>query len=368
MLKLSVVAIAAVLLAGLPHARAEQVSNTSAAPQALAARLDALLATHFKSDAPGATVIVVKDGKTLLRKAYGLADAAKGIQMTPETTLRLGSITKQFTAAGILLLADEGKLSLSDPITRFFPDYPAQGKTITVEHLLTHTSGIASFTRKPDYLQNMANDVTVSGMIDSFKNDPLDFEPGTRYRYNNSGYFLLGAIIENVSGLPYARFLEQRIFVPLGMNATAYEGYERSPSPRAAGHTMVEKAYGPARALSMTQPYAAGSLVSNVDDLAKWEAAIAGGRLLKPETWRKAFTPYRLASGEATAYGYGWHVGRLENAVMLSHGGGINGFRSHALLLPEHKLFVALLVNSDRGSVGIDELARKAAALVLQPQ
>lgn len=363
MLKLSAIAIAAVLLSGLPPAAAQ---HAAAASPALAVNLDAVLAPHFRLDAPGATVIVVKDGKILLRKAYGLADAAKGIPMTPETSLRLGSITKQFTAAAILLLLDEGKLSLSDPITRFFPDYPTQGKTITVEHLLTHTSGIASFTRKPDYVKNMANDMTVAGMIDSFKNDPPDFEPGSRYRYNNSGYFLLGAIIEKVSGRSYARFLEERIFVPLGMNATSYEGHERSPGPRAAGHTMVEKAYGPARPLSMTQPYAAGSLVSNVDDLATWEAAIAGGKLLKPETWRKAFTPYPLASGEATTYGYGWHVGSFENAKMLSHGGGINGFRTHALRLPEHKLFVALLVNSDRGSVAIDELARKLAALALQ--
>ena len=365
MLKLSAVAVAVVLLSNPMLALAQQPATKAAAVQQLPAKLDALFAPHYKATDPGATVIVVKDGKPVFRKAYGAANLDSKTPMTPDTVLRLGSITKQFTAVAILMLADEGKLALNDPITRFFPDYPTGGKVITVEHLLTHTSGIASFTGKPNYVANMAKDLRVSQMIDNFKNDPLQFEPGTDYRYNNSGYFLLGAIIEKVSGQTYASFLEQRIFTPLGMKDTAYEGSERGKAPRAAGYSAKEKGYGPTAPLSMTQPYAAGALVSTVDDLARWDAAIAAGKLLKPATWKLAFTPYMLTPEKSTEYGYGWHVGTLQGTPVIDHGGGINGFRTYALRLPEQKIFVAVLANADSGNADPGVLAKKAAALAM---
>lgn len=365
MLKVSAVAVAVVLLSNPALAQAEQAATKDAAAQPLAAKLDALFKSQYQADEPGATVIVVKDGKTLLRRAYGAADIDAKVPLTPGTVLRLGSITKQFTAVAILMLADAGKLAINDPITRFFPDYPTQGKVITVEQLLTHTSGIASYTGKPDYGVNMAKDFTVAQMIDGFKNDPLEFEPGTKFAYNNSGYFLLGAIIEKVSGMTYASFLEQRIFTPLGMKDTAFEGFERSQAPRAAGYSAREKGFGPTEALSMTQPYAAGSLVSTVDDLARWDAAIASGKLLKPASWKRAFTPYTLSPGKSTGYGYGWGVGTLQGAPVVDHGGGINGFRTFALRLPEQKVFVAVLSNADSGNANPEVLAKKAAALAI---
>ncbi|WP_267873649.1 serine hydrolase [Massilia sp. Se16.2.3] len=274
MLKLSAVCLAVAALVGAP-ASAAPGTPAAQSQAALAASIDAPVTPYYKAGEPGATVIVVKDGKTILRKAYGMADAAGKKALTPDTVMRLGSITKQFTATAILLLAEEGKLSLEDDITRFFPDYPTHGKKITVEHLLTHTSGIQSYTGKPGYVAGMTQDMSVAAMIDGFKNDPLNFEPGADYRYNNSGYFLLGAIIEKVSGQPYATFLEQRIFTPLGMKDTAYEGHERGKAARAVGHTPADKGFAPAAPLSMTQPYAAGALVSTVDDLARWDAASA---------------------------------------------------------------------------------------------
>jgi len=365
MLKLSAVAVAFILLSNPVLAQAQQPATKAAATQSLAGKLDAIFKPQYKADDPGATVIVVKDGKTVFRKAYGAADIAAKTPLTPGTVLRLGSITKQFTAVAILMLADEGKLALNDPITRFFPDYPTQGKVITIEHLLTHTSGIVSYTSKPNYVAAMAKDLTVAQMIDGFKNDPLEFEPGTKFNYNNSGYFLLGAIIEKVSGLSYANFLEQRIFTPLGMKDTAYEGAERSTAPRAAGYSAQEKGYGLAQPLSMSQPYAAGALVSTVDDLAKWDAAIASGKLLKPASWKLAFTPYKLNPEESTDYGYGWAVGKLQGTPVVHHGGGINGFRTYALRLPEQKIFVAVLANSDSGNADPEVLAKKAAALAM---
>lgn len=355
MLKLAAVAVAAALLS----------TSIPAPAQPLTARLDALFKPHFKADAPGATVIVVKNGKTLLRKAYGAADLAAKTPLTPGTVLRLGSITKQFTAVAILMLADEGKLALNDPITRFFPDYPTGGKVITIEHLLTHTSGIVSYTSKPNFIDGMARDLSVAQMIDTFKNDPLEFDPGTQYRYSNSGYFLLGAIIEKVSGLTYPRFLEARIFTPLGMKDTAYEGFERSNAPRATGYSAKDQAFTPAAPLSMSQPYAAGSLVSTVGDLARWDAAISAGKLIKPASWKMAFTPYQLTPEKSTEYGYGWGVGAFQGTPALDHGGGINGFSSYALRLPRQKIFVAVLANRDSGGVKVKDLAKSAAGLAM---
>ena len=365
MLKLSAVAVAVILLSNPMLAQAQQPATKASAALPLAGKLDALFKPQYKAEDPGATVIVIKNGKTVFRKAYGAADVAAKTPLTPGTVLRLGSITKQFTAVAILMLAEEGKLALNDPITRFFPDYPTQGKVITIEHLLTHTSGIVSYTGKSGYVAAMAKDLTVAQMIDGFKNDPLEFEPGTQFRYNNSGYFLLGAIVERVSGTSYASFLEQRIFTPLGMKDTAYEGVERSNAPRATGYSAQDKGFAPAQPLSMSQPYAAGALVSTVDDLAKWDAAIAAGKLLKPASWKQAFTPYKLSPEKSTGYGYGWGVGTLQGTPVVDHGGGINGFRTHALRLPQQKVFVAVLSNADSGNANPEVLAKKAAALAI---
>lgn len=332
---------------------------------ALAERIDASIGQYFRPDAPGAVVLVQRGGKTILRKAYGLADLATRQPLTPETPMRLGSVTKQFTAVAVLLLADEGKLALTDDITRFLPDYPTHGKKITVEHLLTHTSGIPNYTALPDYPARQAQDFTLDGMIARFRDAPLEFEPGTRFSYSNSGYFLLGAIVEKVSGQPYAQFLAQRIFIPLGMRDTAYEGFERSAARRAPGYTSRDGAFVPADALSMTQPYAAGALVSTVDDLARWNAAIGAGKLLKAATWRRAFTSYTLADGKRTGYAYGWEIGTWQGAPVISHDGGIDGFATYAARLPRQDIFVAVLENAEADLMAPETVARKAIAIAL---
>ncbi len=360
--RLSPLCLASVLLLQLPFSI---VHAAPVAAQSLAASIDAVVAPLYKADEPGATLIVVKDGKTVLRKAYGMADVAGKVAMRPEHSLRLGSITKQFTAVAIMMLADEGKLATSDPITKFFPDYPTQGKLITIEHLLTHTSGIVSYTGKPDFRSQSQRNFTVPQMLDYFKNDPMEFAPGTKYAYNNSGYYLLGAIIEKVSGQTYAKFLEHRIFVPLGMTDTAYEGHERAGILRAAGHQKTDTGYGPSTPLNMSQPYAAGALVSTVEDLAKWEAAISAGMLLKPASWKQAFTAYTLADGKSTDYGYGWAIDKLRGNHAISHGGGINGFSTYALRLPQDKVFVAILANSDSGTAWPRMVARNVAAVAI---
>ena len=308
---------------------------------------------------------MVKDGKTVFRKAYGMADIAKKQALTPATALRIGSITKQFTATAILMLADEGKIKLDDDINRYLPDYPTHGQRITVEHLLTHTSGIVSYTGKQGYMAGMAKDMTVGEMIDRFKDDPLEFEPGADWRYNNSGYFLLGAIIEKVSGQSYADFLQRCIFTPLGMTHTAYESHELRAFPHAQAYTPDADGFRPSPRLSMTQPYAAGALVSSVDDLARWDAAIAKGKLLTASSWKRALTPYRLSSGKSTGYGYGWEIIAVRGVPAVAHGGAITGFRAYALRLPTEHIYVAVLSNADGRVTSPDGPARRAAALAM---
>ena len=369
MLKLSPLCLAAVLLTQLPVAAAQapaQAQAIHAAEElALAGRIDAVAAAYYKAADPGATLIVVKDGRTILRKAYGMADVSKRVPMMPGAVMRVGSITKQFTSTAILMLADEGKLAVSDPITKFFPNYPTRGKTITIEHLLTHTSGIANYTTKGSISNR---DKTVVQMIDSFKEEPLDFEPGSRYAYSNSGYYLLGALIEKVSGQTYAEFLEQRIFKPLGMTHTGYEGVGAGGAPRAAGHTpTMWGGFGTVSDISMSQVYAAGALVSTVDDMARWDAAVSSGKLLKSATWTQAFTPYKPAAGKSANYGYGWQMAKVRGANEIGHGGDINGFAAYTLRLPEQKVYVVLLTNADSGSglVRPAVVAKKAAAIAI---
>lgn len=365
MLKLSARCVATLVLLQAPAGFAETAPAVAVLDQALAAHIDAAIAPYFKPNAPGATVIVTRDGKAVFRKAYGLADVARHVPMTPDMTLRVGSITKQFTSTAIMMLADEGKLSIDDDITTYLPGYPTHGKKITIEHLLTHTSGIASYTGKRAFRANMTRDMSVAQMIDFFKNDPLDFEPGSQWRYNNSGYFLLGAIIEKVSGMPYSKFVEQRIFVPLGMDQTAYEGYERGTVMRAAGHSGSSGHYKPSAALSMTQPYAAGALVSSVDDLARWDQAVWSGKLLKAPSWQKAFAPGTLAGGAHTTYGYGWMLEKLQGEPTIGHGGRINGYGAYAFHVPAQNVYVAVLTNADSGVVEAEVVANKAAAIAI---
>ena len=364
MLKLSRISFAAIMLLNAAAAMSQEAS-TGPALVTPASSYESSLASHFKADAPGAALIVTKNGQLLFRKAYGMASLESGQALNADMSLRLGSITKQFTAVAILQLVDEGKLALSDDITKYLPDFPKKDKPITIEHLLTHTSGIPSYTGKRSFDRNMADDKTVAQMIDTFKNDRLEFVPGERYKYNNSGYFLLGAIIEKISGKRYADYMAQHIFEPLGMKDTAHEGFERSKAVAARGYRPAGGKFEPHAPLSMTQPYAAGSLVSTVDDLARWDAAIGAGKLLKAGTWKQAFTPYKLADGTSTGYGYGWVMSKVQGSDVIAHGGGINGFSSYAMRFPAEGVYVAVLSNTEGGMASSEMIATKAAAIAI---
>jgi CubicO group peptidase (beta-lactamase class C family) len=296
-----------------------------------------------------------------------MADLELGVPLEPDMVFRIGSMTKQFTAVAVLMLVEEGKLALSDPITRFLPDYPTGGRTITVEHLLTHTSGIKSYTAMDDFLANVRKDYTVPEMIDHFKSQPMDFEPGEKYQYDNSGYFLLGAIVEKASGTGYEAFLKKRVFDVVGMPHTSLESTSRITPRRARGYAKTGDTWTNADWISMTQPYAAGGLVSTVDDLARWDAALYTGRLLRPETLQQAFTRHRLKDGKQIGYGYGWEPGEWEGFTVIQHGGGINGFVSMGVRVPERKAYVAVLSNRTAEPFPFSVAQRLATYLVGRP-
>jgi CubicO group peptidase (beta-lactamase class C family) len=326
--------------------------------------IDALLQAAYQPNEPGAAIIAVCQGQPVFRKGYGLANLEHGIPITPDTVFRLASITKQFTAVATLMLVEQGLLALDDPITRFWPDYPTHAHTITVEHLLTHTSGIRSYTDMPEWPPLWRKDFQVQELIDFFKYQPMQFAPGTRWAYNNSGYHLLGAIIEQLSGLSYEAFMRQRIFEPLGMRQSCYDQPARIIPKRAAGYQKGEHGYSNAEYLSMTQPYAAGALASTVDDLAIWDRALADGKLLQQATLERAWTPYRLADGSLTNYGYGWHISTWQGLPTMEHSGGIHGFATYALRMPSEQAFVAVLSNNP-GATSNELLALKVAALLI---
>lgn len=332
----------------------------SAAADPIAARIDAELSAAYPPGGAGAAAIVVRDGKTILRKGYGMANVELGVPNAPDTVFRIGSMTKQFTAVAVLMLVQEGKIAFDDPLKKFLPNYPAGGEKITIENLLTHTSGVRSYTEMPDFESGMRNDYTVPEMIDRFAKEPLDFPPGSQWHYDNSGYFLLGAVIEKASGMAWGAFLQQRILDPLKMKSTYIGSNDQVIPHRASGYSHDENGkLVNAPFLSMTQPYAAGALCSTVDDLARWDEALYAGKLVRPELLARAWTAHRLPSGASTGYGYGWEIGSWDGHRVIEHDGGINGFSSDGIRLPDDRLFVAVLSNDEDHQPGSDTVAER---------
>lgn len=339
--------------------------NNAAFAQSLEAKIDALVAAEYKPNEPGVVVRVQQNGKVLFEKAYGMADMELGVKMQPDHILRLGSITKQFTAVAVLMLVQEGKVSLSDDLTKYLPDYPTGGRKITVAQLLNHTSGIKSYTGMKDFTEIWRKDMTLTELIDHFKNEPFDFEPGEKWEYNNSAYILAGAVIEKASGMTYADFIEKRIFQPLGMTDSYFDVTDRIVPRRIRGYDNgeAEGTFTNAPYLSMTLPHAAGSLMSTVADLGKWDEALYTEKLLKKDLLKQAWTPTKLNNGAMTHYGYGWGLVKAEDHEFIYHSGGINGFVTNGIRVPDAHLYVVALSNN--GTKGPAELTYKIVQTVL---
>lgn len=314
--------------------------------QDLAKELDPVFENQYPANGPGAAVLVAKNGKTLYRKAFGKANLELDVPMKPENVMELGSITKQFTAVSILKLMEEGKLSLEDPLSRFIPDYP-RGEEIKIHHLLNHTSGIKSYTDMPSFRLQARTDITPKELIAVFQDHPMDFDPGERYMYNNSAYILLGYIIEEISGMTYADYIQKNIFTPLGMR-NSYYGSKSSVIPnRASGYQPVENGYKNADYLSMTIPYAAGSLMSNVDDMLLWNQAVHNNKIISEKSKQLAFQNYKRNDGKPIYYGYGWAVNEISGTPTIEHGGGIFGYTTAGIYAPNENIYVIVLTNTN---------------------
>jgi len=311
------------------------------------------LSEAYPADGPGAAAIVVKDGEVLYRDASGMADMELSVPLSADNVFRIGSISKQFTAAAILLLEEQEKLSVSDDINTYLPDFPTHGHTITIEHLLTHSSGIFNYTNIPGYFDGVAirKDVTTEELIAVFANLPMDFAPDDEFRYSNSGYVLLGAIIEEVSGQSYADFMQTEVFDRLELQNTSHGGLQLVPG-RVHGYAGTPGKYENAGFLSMTQPHGAGALLSTVDDMAKWAKALFGGEFLTKASLDKMTAEHKLHNGEYTGYGYGLVVGERFGKQEIWHNGGIHGFASSGIWIPEQEIYVVVLSNSEDISPG----------------
>jgi len=342
------------------------VSGLPAAAQStLAARIDAIVEAPIKAGTvAGASVAVVKGGATLLSKGYGLADIELNVPTPPGATYEIGSITKQFTAASILLLREQGKLSLDDEITKFLPEYPTQGHRITLRRLLNHTSGIKGYTEMDAFDDFSKLRRPREELVKLFGAQPFDFPPGEEQIYNNSAFFLLGLVIEKVSGGSYEDFIQKNLFDRVGMTSSYYCSERKVRKNHAHGYdteanTLVLKGY-----LDHSWPYSAGSLCSNTADLVAWNRALHGGKVLTPASYTEMTSPGVLNDGTRIRYGLGIGLADIGGRHAIAHGGGINGFLSESQYYPDDDLIIVVLQNT-AGSVNPRDLARQIADAVL---
>ena len=295
----------------------------------------------------GIAVLVAKDGKVIYKKGFGYGDIEKKELISPDTKFRIGSVTKQFTAAAILKLQEEGKISVADKLSKFLPDFP-RADEVTVHQLLTHISGIHSYTSKPEFISKVTSPITEEELITFFKNDPYDFNPGEKWLYNNSAYFILGHIVGKVAGKPYAAYLKETFFDPLGMTNTGVHSSTLKLQNEAKGYTKENAQYKRAINWDMSWAGGAGAIYSTVEDLYKWNEALFNGKVLQEKSLQAALTPVVLNNGKKpdnASYGYGLAVGDYRGVDVIEHGGGLQGFISQLARYPKENITVALLTN-----------------------
>nr|WP_294937947.1 serine hydrolase domain-containing protein [uncultured Flavobacterium sp.] len=332
--------------------------------QNLETKIDSVLLTVFKDNkGPGGVFLVAQKGKPIYQKAFGKANVLQDIDLTPKSVFQLGSITKQFTTVAILMLEEQGKLNVNNPVSKYIPDYPS-GDKITLHHLLTHTSGIKDFTKMKALKDIAQKDLSPKEMVDFFKNETVDFAPGEKFEYSNSGYIVLGYIIELVSGTTYENYINTHIFKKLKMNNSRYANDDADIANRAYGYHKKENDYVDKRKISFNIPFSSGALMSTADDMLKWQNALNRNLLLKSNTMKKAYTKYTLNNGEAFTYGYGWHLKEIDAVAVREHGGSIFGFKTMGVYVPEIDVYVIGFSNCDCNSP--TQAARDIAAMTIK--
>ncbi len=321
--------------------------------QATISYTDSLMNATFKPNAPGAVMLVAKDGVPIFRKAYGLANVELNVPSKPEHVFPIASMTKQFTAVCILQLVQQGKLSLQDDIRKYLPEYNTHGRLMTIEHLLTHTNGIPNITLRPDFGRLEMNEPSDEELVGCAMNEPLQFEPGTDFAYNDVGFILAAFIVERVSGMKYREYVEKNIFQPLGMMNTTIGTREKAIPLSVTGYSSAgDTLYRPAEYFNWKWNYGMGDMLTCVDDMLKWDEALYTDKLLSRELLAKAWASYVLTDGRKTNYGYGWWVSEYQGVRFIFHGGGMPGFRSVSARIPSKHLFIVVLSNNGASNAG----------------
>ena len=331
------------------------VLGTSCSAQDIELKVDEYINAYLKMGTFSGSILIARKGIILLSKGYGMANYENDVPNISETKFRLGSITKQFTATSIMQLEEKGLLNVNDPISKYLPDYP-NGEKITIHHLLTHTSGIPNFTSFPEYRETMILPSPVEKIIERFKYKPLEFTPGEKFSYSNSGYILLGYIIEKISGKSYEDYLRENIFQPLNMMNTGYDHHRPLIKHRASGYVLGINGLVNADYIDMSVPYASGGLYSTVEDLYLWDKALYTEKLVSKSSLDKMFTPFK------EDYGYGWFIIKQFNRKLITHGGIINGFYGYISRYVDDEVCIIVLSNIENSPV--DKISIDLAAIV----
>lgn len=335
---------------------AARADATSPAPSSakivdtvLEARVDAIAAEFLgKKGAVGLSIGVARKGEVVLEKGYGLADAEFDVPANAETMFRIGSVTKQFTSAAIMLQIEQGHMSLDDTLEKLVPEFPTPGHTVTLRQLLNHTSGIPSYTDIGDaWAAKWPLELKHEELLALVKDKPFDFEPGTNWNYNNTGYYLLGMALEKASGKSYAVHVKKTLFEPIGLKRTRYDSNTELIKNRAQGYTLSILGLVNDQQIGMGQPGGAGGLISTGGDLVRWQMALTSGRVVKPESYALMTTPTVLPNGKNTGYGFGLMIDTFLDKKRIQHSGGIFGFNSMLIWLPGDDVHVAVISNSE---------------------
>ncbi|MFC1845722.1 GNAT family N-acetyltransferase [Candidatus Dependentiae bacterium] len=332
-----------------------------ASPAGLYAKLDEYINSYVKRGQFSGAVLVAKDGKIILSKGYGMANYELDVPNSPQTKFRLASVSKQFAAIAIVQLQEKGLLNSSDSLSKYIPDYP-RGDEITIQHLLNHKSGVANFTSFPDYEETKMFPTTLEQSIERFKNKPLNFEPGEKYRYSNSGYILLTYIIEKVSGQTYEDYVQDHIFTPLGMNNSGYDHHATVLKNRASGYEPTTHGLANADYIDMSIPAGAGSLYSTVEDLYIWDRALYTNKVVQKSSFNNIIKSL-VSDPIKDEYSYGWILDHLEDHPYMWHNGGIEGFHSHISRYINDDLCIIILSNFQFAPV--EKISRALANIVL---
>ena len=308
--------------------------------------IDSIMTANYKPGSPGAVVLAAQNGHIVLEKAYGLANVELNTPNQTKNVFAIGSISKQFAAVAILKLVQEGKLSLTDKLTKYLPDYTFGKKEVTIENILSHTSGIVSYTEKQGFDSKLVNSVSHKEMIEYFANDSLIFEPGSDWSYSNSGYAVAAVIIEKVTGTPYETYIQENIFTPLNMSNTHFlSTSEVIPGMVNGYNASSDSIFTKAGYFSPSWILGAGDIVSNVEDMYKWYSSLRENKIINKELTEKAWTSYILSNGLKANYGYGFAMGEYKGNRIVSHGGAISGFLSDEAFIPEKNIYIVVLSN-----------------------